>query len=199
MSIQHRQEVQISQSPGFSAEQEEQLRQPLDINLIKHRPGGNGKMLKYISGHDAIQAANRIFGYGQWGYRVVGRSHETIQDEKKGTIAFYTADIELYVSGSAYPFPGDGVGIVTAPYTVEMHEKARKEATTDALKRALRRFLRPGSLFRGRLRRCWRWDAGAGQRRDTGQADTAAQAHRGSRQALATSASATTDQQGWLG
>src|SRR5437667_715541 len=53
---------------------------------------------------------------------------------------FYTCDIELYVVGAAFPFPGDGVGIVNDPYTIEMHEKARKDAYTDALKRALRHY-----------------------------------------------------------
>lgn len=128
------------ESEGFSQAQREMLTASLDVNVIKHRPGGNGKMLKYIKGDTAIDTANRIFGYGHWGYKVIGRSHEVIEDEKKGRMEFYTADIELSVVGAAFPFPGDGVGIVNAPYTVEMHEKGRKEATTDALKRALRHY-----------------------------------------------------------
>lgn len=124
----------------FSPEQESLLAAPLDASVIKSRPGGGGRQLKYISGDTAIDSANRIFGFGRWGYKIVARSHEVIEDEKKGRIEFYTADIELSVFGAAFPFPGDGIGIVNAPYTVEMHEKARKEATTDALKRALRHY-----------------------------------------------------------
>lgn len=127
------------QNYGFTSEQLEMLGQLLDVNVIKHRPGGRG-MLKYIKGDTAIDTANRIFGFGKWGYQVVSRGHEVIEDEKKGRLEFYTADIELSVIGASFPFPGDGVGIVNAPYTVEMHEKARKEATTDALKRALRHY-----------------------------------------------------------
>lgn len=127
-------------STVFNPEQEAMLKAPLDASLIKQRPGGGGRMLMYISGDTAIDAANRIFGYGRWGYKILSRSHEVITDEKKGHIEFYTADIELMVDGACYPFPGDGIGIVNAPYTVEMHEKARKEATTDALKRALRHY-----------------------------------------------------------
>lgn len=133
-------EMQPYSEQGFSSEIVEQLQAPLDVSNIKFRSGGGGRQLKYIKGDTAIDAANRIFGFGQWGYKVVARSHETIQDEKKGVIDYYTADVELYVVGAAFPFPGDGVGIVTAPYTVEMHEKARKEAATDALKRALRHY-----------------------------------------------------------
>lgn len=124
----------------FSPEQEAMLAAPLDASTIKQRPGGGGRQLLYISGDTAIDAANRIFGFGQWGYTILSRTHEVIEDEKKGRIDFYTSDIELSVHGALYPFPGDGVGVVNAPYTVEMHEKARKEATTDALKRALRHY-----------------------------------------------------------
>jgi DNA repair and recombination protein RAD52 len=137
MAIQLTDDQQVQ---GFTAQQQEMLHAPLDASVIKHRPGGGGKMLRYLKGDTAIDTANKIFGFGGWGYKVVSRSHELIQDEKKGTIEFYTADIELSVVGATFPFPGDGVGIVTAPFTVEMHEKARKEATTDALKRALRHY-----------------------------------------------------------
>src|SRR5581483_1021004 len=110
----------------------EMLHAPLDATVIKQRPGAGGRPLKYIKGDTAIDTANRIFGFGQWGYKVISRGHEVIIDEKKGQrIEFYTADIELSVAGCAFSFPGDGVGVVNSP-TVEMHEKARKEATTDA-------------------------------------------------------------------
>lgn len=116
------------------------LAQPLDVSQVKERPGGNGRKLKYIKGDTAIDTANRIFGFGKWGYRIVSKGHQVIEDDKKGRIEFYTAEVELSVAGAMFPFPGDGIGIVTAPFTVEMHEKAYKEASTDALKRALRHY-----------------------------------------------------------
>src|SRR2546430_670626 len=124
----------------FSPEQEEMLKEPLNIEAIKYRPGAGGMQLKYIKGDTAIDTANRIFGVGKWGYKIVNRGHEMIEDRKNGPTDVYTADIELYVVGAAFPFPGDGVGIVGKPFTAEMHEKARKEASTDALKRALRHY-----------------------------------------------------------
>jgi hypothetical protein len=133
-------EIQMMSNQGFTPEQEEMLREPLQASQIKERPGSKGMKLKYIKADTAIDTANRIFGYGQWGYRVVGREHCVIEDEKKGKIEYYTCDIELSVVGAAFPFPGDGMGIVTSPFTIEMHEKARKEATSDALKRALRHY-----------------------------------------------------------
>ncbi len=119
---------------GLTTKQVQELSQPLDANLIRERKVPNNKMLKYITGKTAIDTANRIFGIGRWGYRVIAKSRETT-----GERDFYTADIELYVLGCPFPFPGEGVGIPLNA-TVEQHEKARKEAVTDALKRALRHF-----------------------------------------------------------
>lgn len=124
----------------FTDDQIEQLSSKLSTTAIRERKGGAGKMLKYIKGDYAIDTANRIFGFGQWGYKTVARSREAVRDDKKGTIEYYSCDVELSVVGAAFTFPGSGVGIVTAPFTVEMHEKARKEAETDALKRALRHY-----------------------------------------------------------
>jgi DNA repair and recombination protein RAD52 len=130
---------QPQQTEWLTPQQIEALSQPLDMRLIKHRKGG-GKMLAYLTGKTVIDTANRIFGHGGWGTKVIARSRETCADGKKGTMEFYTCDIELYVAGATFGFPGDGVGIVTEPFTVEAHEKARKDAYTDALKRALRHY-----------------------------------------------------------
>ncbi len=116
------------------------LDQPLDMTRIKHRRGAGNRQLAYISGKFAMDQANRIFGYGCWGYKVVARGHMVIDDPKRGKIDMYTADVELSVVGAAYTFPGAGVGLVTEPFTAESHEKAYKEAETDAMKRALRHY-----------------------------------------------------------
>lgn len=133
---------------GLTPEQIEQLQAPLDASLIKQRPGGGGKQLAYLKGKTVIDAANHIFGFGKWGYKVLSRTFERTTDvDGNITAEFYTADIELHVVGCAFPFPGDGVGIVVPPRSgsfAESHEKARKEAVTDALKRALRHY---GSQF----------------------------------------------------
>jgi hypothetical protein len=125
----------------FSPEQESQLREPLKVERIHYRKGPRGMQLKYIKGDDAISVANELFGFGMWGYRIVDRSHSVVEDRQRGfPMDVYTCDIELHVVGSTFPFPGDGVGIVNDPFTAEMHEMARKAATTDALKRALRHY-----------------------------------------------------------
>lgn len=128
-------EMQVYQeSQGFSTAQQAALDERLQEKDIKQRPGAGGKKLSYVSGDYAIATANRIFGFGKWGYRVLSKSREAVGDKE-----FYTADIELYVIGCPFPFPGEGVGIPQNS-TIEQHEKARKEAVTDALKRALRHY-----------------------------------------------------------
>lgn len=127
-------ELISTQHVGFTLEQTDLLHQPLTAALIKQRPGPGGKQLKYITGKTAIDTANRIFGVGKWGYRVLSKSREVVGDKE-----YYTADVELYVAGCPFPFPGEGEGI-PLNNTVEQHAKARKEAVTDALKRALRHY-----------------------------------------------------------
>jgi DNA repair and recombination protein RAD52 len=65
---------------SFTDEQLELLRKPLDPSRVKHRLGGGGIQLAYLTGYDAIDTANRIFGEGSWGFEVVGvptRDHYT--------------------------------------------------------------------------------------------------------------------------
>src|SRR5437867_618694 len=48
------------------------LAQPLDPSLVSLRAGHDGRMVAYLEGHQAINQANRIFGYGRWGSEIVG-------------------------------------------------------------------------------------------------------------------------------
>lgn len=123
------------------------LNQKLDMSLVEHRKGSWNKetksynMLAYITGKTAIDTANLIFGYGNWGYKIISQGRDEISDEKKesGIATIYTCNIELSVKGCEFTFPGDGLGEVTSN-NFQGHNKARKEASTDALKRALRHF-----------------------------------------------------------
>ncbi len=127
---------------AFTSEQLEQLGASLSTTLIKQRKGGGGSKLAYIKGKTAIDQANLIFGFGRWGYEVTQRDFvQTKGADGAITSEFYTADVVLQIADSPFTFPGDGVGIVlpSGPRAQE-HEKARKEAVTDALKRALRHF-----------------------------------------------------------
>ena len=161
------------ESSPFTAEQVAELDKPLPKPLISQRKGSN-RLLSYIEGHDGIDQANRIFGYGNWSYHTLSCEQTVLLDPATGEpvgIA-YKAKVELTVAGchgsiievGSQPVAawnvtdvvmsrrkqGDDSPIqalekVNAQRTiVEAHEHAEKGAVTDAVKRALRTF---GSQF----------------------------------------------------
>jgi DNA repair and recombination protein RAD52 len=129
----------------FTPEQIAELDKPIDSKKVAHRQGGGGTQLSYIEGHEAIDAANRLFGYGSWGFEVVGvptRDHYT---DTNGEIKamWYSAKIRLHVRGCE-PIEEMGLVEVQLPkpgreYTFgQQVDVAMKGSITDALKRALR-------------------------------------------------------------
>ena len=58
---------------GLSPAVTEALGQPLDpVALVSQRKGRGGRVFDYLEGHAVIDQANRIFGFGGWGYELVG-------------------------------------------------------------------------------------------------------------------------------
>ena len=129
---------------GLSPAVTEALGQPLDPALVSTRKGRAGRTFSYIEGHTAISEANRVFGYGGWGYELVGdvalREIENV-DPKTGEVKLiraYSAPVRVTVPG-APPRTDIGFHAVTEE-TAEGHETAAKGAVTDGMKRALRSF-----------------------------------------------------------
>ena len=120
------------------------LEQPLDPALVSRRDGRGNRSYEYIEGHTVIDQANRIFGYGGWGYDLVGdvslRRIEKV-DVRTGELKVnyaYSAPVRVSVVG-APPRTDIGFHVVTDD-NPEGHETAAKGAVTDGLKRALRSF-----------------------------------------------------------
>ena len=116
----------------------------LDRSLVSRRKGRGGRMYDYIEGHAAITEANRIFGYGGWGYELAGdvslRELETVDSEtgELRLVRAYSAPVRVTVPGAP---PRTDVGFRTVvDETGEGHETACKGAVTDGMKRALRSF-----------------------------------------------------------
>lgn len=133
----------MSETP-FTKEQIEQLDQPLDRKRVKHRAGGGGMQLSYLKGHDVIDTANRIFGYGNWGYDLLGVELNTVPGENGEVVgSYYAARVRLTVA-NCVPVTEEGVCPVQEGRNprakIDAHDMARKGAITDALKRALRCF-----------------------------------------------------------
>ena len=129
---------------GLSPAVTQALSQPLDPDLVSKRRGRAGRTFSYIEGHTVIDEANAIFGYGGWGYEVVGdvtlREIENVDTEtgEVKLIRAYSAPVRVTVLGAP---PRTDVGFhAVVEETPDGHETALKGAVTDGLKRALRSF-----------------------------------------------------------
>lgn len=128
----------------FNEKQLQVLSYELDSSRIKTREKGNIS-LSYIEGHDVIETANRIFGYGNWSYAISKLeqvSQETNHNQNvvicyKAVVRVVACDIS-HTKEIAREDVGFGSGV--AKTLSDAHEGAAKEAVTDALKRAMRTF-----------------------------------------------------------
>ena len=130
------------QAIGLAPAVAQQLDAPLDPSLVAQRQGRAGHTFPYLPGRVAIQQANRLLGFGGWGYDLVGEvtpRELTTRDAQTGAVEHataYTATVRLHVPGVP---PRTDVGFqVVAEESAQGHETAYKGAVTDALKRALR-------------------------------------------------------------
>ena len=128
-----------------------ELDKDLDPSLVKSYDGPGGKKLSYIETHTAISNANRIFKPANWGPRVLEGPtlhHINITAPGTGEIKevheYYTARVAIYVYGR-FISSDEGFGEVDninestqSKMMLGMHEKARKGAISDGIKRALR-------------------------------------------------------------
>ena len=129
---------------GLSPAVSQALGQPLDPALASQRKGRGGRSFDYLEGHAVIEQANRIFGYGGWGYELAGdvtlRQVETV-DTQTGEVKVslgYSAPVRVTVAGA---LPRTDIGVhPVAEDTLDGHDTAIKGAVTDGMKRAFRSF-----------------------------------------------------------
>ncbi len=121
----------------FSDDQIRMLSAPIDPTLVRRKPTpGNPP---YIPGFVAIEAANKCFGYAQWGYAI-----ERIDRLEMPGGVLYTAWVTVTVTGCP-PKTDVGTEVASAtkegkPPSPQAHETAVKGSVTDGLKRALRSY-----------------------------------------------------------
>ncbi len=81
----------------FDKNQLSVLNQELDNNRIKTRDKGNIS-LSYIEGHDVIETANKIFGFGNWSYSISKLEQVSQeQNQNNNTVVCYKAVVQLLV------------------------------------------------------------------------------------------------------
>ncbi len=130
---------------AFSEEQVKKLSGKLSGKHVKTRVR-DGFTLSYIEGWHAISEANRIFGFDAWDRETV--MAQCVWEGKQGqrSTCSYIARVRITVhtGGSVVFREGSGSGSGTGKNPGEAHERALKEAETDAMKRAMTTF---GNLF----------------------------------------------------
>jgi recombination DNA repair RAD52 pathway protein len=122
-------------------ERHELLSRSLKPELVSLRTGSGGRMVAYLGGHQAINQANRIFGYGRWGSEVVGPiGYRAIRGSSASggasRLGMYWARVRVKVRGCEAQ-SDVGCAVVIEP-TAEAHETAIKAAVTDGMKRSFR-------------------------------------------------------------
>jgi DNA repair and recombination protein RAD52 len=128
----------------FNDKQNQVLAYELDSSRVKSRSKGN-ITLSYLEGHDILETANRIFGYGNWSYNITSLEQVSQeQNSNQNTIICYKATVKVTIHDMQHSKlisredVGFGTGI--AKTLADAHERGAKEAITDAVKRSFRSF-----------------------------------------------------------
>jgi len=118
----------------------DQLNRSLGPEYLSMRPGFGATQLTYVEGWLIISLANKIFGFDGWSSEVKSMV-EDYSEFKEGKISVgYTCCCRVTLKNGIYK---EDVGFGSSDNQKQRGlaiEKAKKEAATDALKRALRQF-----------------------------------------------------------
>ena len=128
----------------FNDKQKQVLAYELDSSRIKSRSKGN-ITLSYLEGFDIIETANKIFGYGNWDYRITSLTQVSQElNQNQNHVICYKAVVNVTVHDMQHSKSvtredvGFGTGI--AKTLADAHEGGGKESVTDAVKRCFKSF-----------------------------------------------------------
>lgn len=137
--------ITSSAEDAWNADVVRELEKPLDPNRIRRKDGRGSGKLEYLAGHDVKRRATEIFGFGNWGHRVVEMREigatEVTKDGRDGWHIGYMGHVRIWINSEGGLYESDGIGYgdgveYTPAAFVASRELAMKEAETDALKRA---------------------------------------------------------------
>lgn len=116
------------------------LRQKLGPEYISSRQAGGGQKVCYIEGHKVISLANEMFGYNGWSHSISQQNVDFVDLINGKFYVGVSAFVKVQLKdGSFHEDVGYGVSEGLKSKALSL-EKARKEAVTDGLKRALKCF-----------------------------------------------------------
>lgn len=116
------------------------LSKRLGPNFISQRPAAMGQRVAYIEGWRLIELANTIFGFNGWSHTVTSTNIDFIDYTNGKFYVGVSATVRAQLRDGAFHEDigyGQSEGMRSKALSIE---KARKEAVTDALKRALKSF-----------------------------------------------------------
>ncbi|XP_065148018.1 DNA repair protein RAD52 homolog isoform X1 [Paramisgurnus dabryanus] len=116
------------------------LRRRLGPEYISTRQAGGGQKVCYIEGHKVISLANEMFGYNGWSHSISQQNVDFVDLINGKFYVGVSAFVKVQLKdGSFHEDVGYGVSEGLKSKALSL-EKARKEAVTDGLKRALKCF-----------------------------------------------------------
>ncbi|XP_031173821.1 DNA repair protein RAD52 homolog isoform X1 [Sander lucioperca] len=116
------------------------LRQKLGPEYISTRVAGGGQKVCYIEGHRVIGLANEMFGYNGWSHSISQQNVDFIDIINGKFYVGVSAFVKVQLKdGAFHEDVGYGVSEGLKSKALSL-EKARKEAVTDGMKRALKCF-----------------------------------------------------------
>ncbi|XP_029908782.1 DNA repair protein RAD52 homolog isoform X2 [Myripristis murdjan] len=129
---------------NFTAEEyqavQNALRQKLGPEYISTRMAGGGQKVCYIEGHRVISLANEMFGYNGWSHSISQQNVDFVDLVNGKFYVGVSAFVKVQLKdGSFHEDVGYGVSEGLRSKALSL-EKARKEAVTDGMKRALKCF-----------------------------------------------------------
>ncbi|XP_040019961.1 DNA repair protein RAD52 homolog isoform X1 [Gasterosteus aculeatus] len=129
---------------AYTAEEQEAvnkaLRQKLGPEYISSRMAGGGQKVCYVEGHRVIGLANEMFGYNGWSHSISQQNVDFIDIINGKFYVGVSAFVKVQLKDGAYHEDvGYGVSEGLKSKALAL-EKARKEAVTDGMKRALKCF-----------------------------------------------------------
>ncbi|KAM9807924.1 LOW QUALITY PROTEIN: DNA repair protein RAD52 homolog [Neosynchiropus ocellatus] len=116
------------------------LRQRLGPEFISTRMAGGGQKVCYVEGHRVISLANEMFGYNGWSHSISQQNVDFVDLINGKFYVGVSAFVKVQLKDGAYHedlLYGVSEGLKSKALSLE---KARKEAVTDGMKRALKCF-----------------------------------------------------------
>ncbi|KAG2174889.1 hypothetical protein INT43_005951, partial [Umbelopsis isabellina] len=117
------------------------LQKQLGPEWISRRPGHGASTMSYLEGHSSINLANKIFGFNGWSSEIksITTDHMEVTDGGRYNVCISVIMRITLKDGTFHEDIGMG-SIENCKSKTQAIGKAKKEAATDATKRALRYF-----------------------------------------------------------